>query len=383
MYERKLSTPKKSFFLLGLRGSGKSFWAKQKLPHAKFFNFLSEKLYQDFLVRPQSFFEQLALLPEKSWVVVDEVQRLPNLLNEIHRGIEERGLHFALLGSSARKLRREGVNLLGGRASMRTLYPLLPSELGSSFSLENVLQFGSLPLIVNAEDKADQLEAYVQLYLREEIQAEAIVRNLSAFARFFPVAALFHGQVLNANSLARDAGVHRATVENYLQVLEDTLLCYRLPAYEAKLRVKERRHPKLYWVDCGVQRAAKRQLATPAPEERGVLFEGFVGMCLRAYQSLKLLDYDDCYYWSPSQSETEVDFLLKRGSRFLAIEVKYSANISPSHYRGLRAIADLKGVERRILVHPGESSWKTEDGIEALGFAQFQLQLDSGKLFPV
>jgi predicted AAA+ superfamily ATPase len=164
------------------------------------------------------------------WIWVDEIQRLPNLLNEVHRFIEDRRQRFILTGSSARKLRRTGVNLLAGRALTQTMYPLLPAELGRDFDLDAVLRFGSLAIVWDADSKREVLEAYVQTYLKEEIQAEALARNVAGFSRFLPVAALFHGQALNASALARDAGVFRMTVSGYLDILEDTLLAFRLPA---------------------------------------------------------------------------------------------------------------------------------------------------------
>jgi predicted AAA+ superfamily ATPase len=378
MYTRLVSPPKGSFFLLGMRGTGKSSWAKGAYPQAKRIDLLDEAAYQRFLASPDLFASELRHAKAGSWVVVDEVQRLPQLLNEIHRSIEDRRLKFALLGSSARKLRRAGVNLLGGRALLKTMYPLLPAELGDDFSLEAVLRFGSLPLVIASESPEERLEAYVRLYLKEEIQAEALVRSLPGFARFLPIAALFHAQTINVAAIARDAGVARTTAEGYLQVLEDTLLCYRLPAFEPKLRVKERAHPKWYWIDCGVVRAAKGNLAVPGAEERGALFEGFIAMILRAGKDLKFCDYTTLSYWSPPGGETEVDFIIERGKERLAIEVKTAREPNSTHLKGLRAIADLKGLKRRILVYPGTHDRTTEDGIEILGLRTLLKEVFNG-----
>ena len=266
--------PNGSFFLFGLRGVGKSTWIRSQLPDAHRFDLLDEGLYQELLADPAPFAGDLRRLDPGGWVVVDEVQRLPGLLNEVHRSIEERGLRFALLGSSARKLRAAGVNLLGGRALWREMFPLTPEELGEDFDLERTLQVGALPLVLDSDSPHETLRAYVQLYLREEIKGEALVRNLPGFARFLPVAGLFHGQLVNVSGIARDAGVARTTVEGYLGVLEDTLLVRRLPAYEARLRVRERKHPKLYWVDPGVARAAKGAHGPVAQEEAGASARG-------------------------------------------------------------------------------------------------------------
>jgi len=374
---RGLKAPRESFFLFGVRGVGKSTWAKRQFPKAPRIDLLDEGVFQSYLRAPALFGQELRRLPRGSWVVVDEIQRLPALLNEVHRGIEDLGLRFVLLGSSARKLKASGTNLLAGRALRRELHPLLPDEMGDDFDLAEVLRYGSVPIIWRAPHKPDRLEAYAQMYLREEIQAEALVRNLPGFARFLPIAALFHGQVLNAAGLARDAGVARTTVHGYLEILVDTYLVTLLPGYEARLRVKERKHPKLYWTDAGIVRAMKRQLHEPAAEERGPLLEGWVLGLLRARQAYAGL-YDDLAYWAPAQGGTEVDFLMKRGRTFTAIEVKATTNPSPAHMTGLRAIAELSGVKRRILVHLGDRPFRTADGIDALPAMQFAADVADG-----
>jgi predicted AAA+ superfamily ATPase len=369
-YPRVLAPPAESFFLFGLRGVGKSTWARVHFPAARRFDLLDEGLFQAYLRDPGLFGGELRRERRGAWIVVDEVQRLPSLLNEVHRAIEDLGLRFILLGSSARKLKVAGTNLLAGRALLRTLHPLLPEELGEDFSLPEVLRFGSLPIVWQARQKRDRLEAYAQLYLREEIQAEALVRNLPGFARFLPIAAVFHGQVVNVSGLARDAGVARTTVSGYLEILQDTHVVVLLPAYEARLRVKERKHPKLYWTDPGVVRAMKRQFHAPGAEERGPLLEGWVAGLLRARQAYTGL-YDDMSYWAPAEGRTEVDFLLRRGGDFVAIEVKATARPGPAEFTGLRAIGDLQGLRKRILVHLGSRAFTTADGVEALPAVEF------------
>jgi predicted AAA+ superfamily ATPase len=315
--------------------------------------------------------------------VVDEIQRLPVLLNEIHRHIERRALRFALTGSSARKLRRSGVNLLGGRAIGLTMHPLAPAELGRDFALPAALRWGTLPVVLGSTDRDATLAAYARLYLREEIQNEALVRNLPAFARFLPVAALLHGQTLSVASLARDAGVARTTVEDYLSVLEDTLVAIRLPAFEARLRVRERAHPKLFWFDPGVVRALRGARGAPAAEERGALFEGLVLGLLRLYRSLGSLEGEGLAYWAPSGAVgTEVDFVVSRGTEHVAIEVKSAPSARDEHMRGLRAIAPLKGLVRRVLVHAGAERGRTPDGIDVRGIAELATELHEGTLFP-
>jgi predicted AAA+ superfamily ATPase len=189
-YGRLLKAPRPSFFLFGMRGTGKSTWARRTFPDAPYFDLLDEGLFQSYLRDARLFGRELLHIPAGHTVVVGEVQRLPSLLNDVHRFIENRGLRFVLLGSSARKLKQAGTNLLAGRAVRRIMFPLLPQELGTDFDLAEVLRFGSLPVIWQSPAKAESLDAYVQLYLKQEIQAEALVRNLPGFARFLPIAAL-------------------------------------------------------------------------------------------------------------------------------------------------------------------------------------------------
>ncbi len=362
--KRMLPGPKQSFFLFGPRGTGKTTWANHEFQNAHRFNLLDESLYQSYMADISQFADQLRAIEPGSWVFVDEIQRLPNLLNEVHRFMEERNLRFILSGSSARKLKRSGVNLLAGRALYKKMHPFLPAELGEDFDLEDVLTYGSIPLVWNAPDKKETLKAYVRMYLKEEIQSEALVRNLPGFVRFLPVAALLHGQTLNISGAARDTGVARTTLNGYIDILEDTLLVFRLPAYGLKLRLREKKHPKLYWVDPGLVRAVNNRFSEIYPEERGALFEGFIASVLRAYQDYGDL-FDEFFYWSPASSQQlEVDFLLKRETDIIAIEVKTSINLQRTHFKGLKAIAELTGLKKRILVYLGERKMKTEDGID-------------------
>ena len=381
LYQRITQLPARSFFLFGVRGVGKSSWARTALPQALRLDLLDEALFHDLLAEPSLFRELLSTVAPDEWVVIDEVQRIPSLLNEVHRLIEERSLRFALLGSSARKLKTAGTNLLAGRASRKAMYPLVPGELGADFKLDDVLRYGSIPLVWTAEDRREVLESYTQLYLREEIRAEAVVRNLPGFVRFLPVAALLHGQTLNVTGIARDAGVARTTVSGYLDVLEDTLLTWRLPAYEAKLRVRERRRPKLYWVDPGLVRAVKRQFGPVSMEERGALFEGWILSLLRAHAEEQPV-FDDIHYWAPVESRTEVDFLLSRGNEYLAIEAKAASRYNTGLLKGLRAISELPRLVRRVLVYDGGRAFRTEDGIDVWPVKRFLKALQTDSLWP-
>ena len=381
VYSRITRLPSRSFFLFGVRGVGKSSWARVTLPDALRLDLLDEALFHDLLADPSLFRQLVSAVTPGDWVVIDEVQRVPALLNEVHRLIEERGLRFALLGSSARKLKTAGTNLLAGRAVRKAMYPLVPRELGADFKLDEVLTYGSIPLVWTADGRREVLESYTQLYLREEIRAEAVVRNLPGFVRFLPIAALLHGQALNVAGIARDAGVARTTVTGYLEVLEDTLLTWRLPAFEAKLRVRERRRPKLYWVDPGLVRAVKRQLGPVSAEECGALFEGWLLGLLRAHAEEQPV-FDSIHYWAPAESNTEVDFLLRRDSEYLAIEAKASKRYNTALLKGLRAIEVLPGLVRRVLVHDGSRAFRTEDGIDVWPVKRFVEALQTDGLWP-
>jgi predicted AAA+ superfamily ATPase len=381
MLQRILKTPELSFFLMGPRGSGKSTWLRATFPSAHMIDLLAEETFQRLLANPGHFAHELRAIAAGSWVILDEVQRLPSLLNEVHRFIEEKRIRFVLCGSSARKLKRANVNLLAGRALHRSMHPFLPEEMGAHFDLEEAHRYGLLPIVWDSPVKEETLAAYARLYLKEEIQSEALVRNLPGFARFLPIAALFHGQAINVTNIARDSGVARTTVSGYLEILEETLLCFRLPAYEAKLRVREKKIPKWFWCDPGIVRSMKRATGAVVPEERGALFEGLVAQMLRAYGDYRSV-FEGMYYWAPSgRSKTKVDFLLTHGTELIAIEAKSGLTFSESWCKGLRAIAQLKGLQRKIIVYPHGPVLRTRDGIDVVPFSHLAEQLAANSLW--
>lgn len=380
-YLRLLSPPGSSFFLFGPRGTGKSTWAREHFPDARWFDLLDERRFLELTADPGLFADELRTAVPGSDVVIDEVQRVPPLLNEVHRAIEAQGLRFVLLGSSARKLTAAGTNLLAGRALRKELFPLTQDELGEDADTEAILRRGSIPLVLSADDPDATLDAYVHTYVQQEVRGEALVRNLPGFLRFLPVAAVLHGQQVNVTGIAREAGVARTTVGGYLDILEDTLLVTRLTGYEARARLRERKLPKLYWVDPGLVRAVKRRLGPPIPEERGALFEGWVLTQLRAHAQRGGL-YDSIHYWAPAGSKLEVDFLLQRDDRLLAIEAKAATRFTPSLARGLRAAADISGVTRRILVYAGRRELRTSDGIDVWPLPRLAEALVTDQLWP-
>ena len=378
MYLRRFVHPKESVFLFGPRGTGKTSLLEKENRYKLSIELLSQENFINYSADPGLLRRQLEGLEKGAWVWIDEIQRLPELLNEVHWAIEKKKLKFALTGSSTRKLRRAGVNMLGGRALSMGLYPFIPSELKEDFVLEQVLEYGTLPLVFTASDKKQKLKTYVHSYLREEIQIDALVKDLPSFIRFLKIAALLHGQELSLSSIARDAGVKRPTVENYFSILEDTLLAYRLFPYDAAIRVKEKKHPKFYWIDPGLVRALKEEWGPPSTVERGPLFEGLIFMLLKAHQSYDHA-FDEFYYWA--SANVEVDFLVKNQSHFFAIEVKTSPRFRQEDLVGLRSIVDLKKLKRRIVIYPEIELQKTHDGIEIMNFKEFYRQLDGGSLF--
>lgn len=344
MYTRRLSIPKRSFLLLGPRATGKTTWLRERFPEARWYNLLLDRELLRLMRDPGAFRQEIEALPRGSWVVVDEVQKLPSLMNEIHDALAAapRRWIFALTGSSARRLRRQEVNLLAGRVILRRMLPLTAAEIKSTAATDDLLRHGMLPLVRSARSVAERielLEAYVETYLAQEIRAEALVRSLELFHRFLEVAALANGQVTNTAALARDAAVARPTIQGYFEVLTDTMLGHWLPAWRPGARVKEVQHPKFYLFDTGIVRALSHRLREPLDAaERGTLLETYIFHELRAQ-----IAYSDCggelsYFRTPSG--TEIDFVWRRGTHTVAIEVKASERWRSEFYRPLVDLHD-------------------------------------------
>ena len=383
MFARHLALPSRSFLLLGPRGTGKTTWLRQRLPRALWYNLLLDRELLRLMRSPGTFRQEVAALPRGSWVVVDEVQKLPSLLNEVHDALAAapRRWRFALTGSSARRLRREDVNLLGGRVVGRRMLPLTLAEAGPGAPVDDWLRFGGLPLVRGERGLAariDLLEAYVETYLAQEIRAEALVRSLEAFVRFLEVAALVNAQVTNVASLARDAGVARPTVQGYFEVLTDTLIGAWLPAWRPRAKVKETSHPKFYLFDCGVARALAGRLREPLEAaERGTLLETLVFHELRAHVAYAGLGGSLAYYRTPSG--TEVDFVWSRGSRAVGIEVKASARWRPEFGRALAELHGAGALSACVGVYLGERPLQAGP-VRVLPLHSFARELASGHL---
>lgn len=385
---RALAPPENSFFLFGPRGVGKSTWLKQRLSFDLAIDLLKSEQYLQLQQAPSRLRELATALPKRSWVCIDEVQKIPELLDEVHYLIEAYKLRFALSGSSARKLKRGGANLLAGRAITRYLDAFSYAELRERYELVDRLEWGCLPLVVNRPTLArDILRTYVATYIKEEIQEEGHVRKIAPFARFLEVAALLHGQQVNGASVARQASVPRASIDNYFSILTDTLLGHWLPSYRPHAKVQEQGHPKYYWFDIGVARAAAGRLDEPADSEwLGIALESLVFQELRAYFHTHQVERPIAYY--RTQAGMEVDFVietrkatLSRRPTVVLIEVK---NAHKWDSRWSKPMVELSAsrkviVERMIGVYRGMEILRQGD-VDIFPVETFFQRLHSGDL---
>ena len=383
MYARLLSTPTRSVFLFGPRGTGKSTWIRDRFPGAATYDLLDTGEALRLSKDPHALYRELATLSADDWAVIDEVQKVPELLDEVHRLIESHRLRFVLSGSSARKLRRGGANLLAGRAITTSMFPLVSAELAFEIDPDRALLFGMLPMAVTTDRPQDYLRTYAETYLVQEIQAEALTRNLGAFARFLDIAARQNGQVTNAAGIARDAGISRQTVQNHFEILTDTLIGFWLPPWKLKSATKQVRQSKFYFFDCGVARALTGRLAyPPTSEELGPLAETFVLNELRAYLGYSARDYKLCFW--RSYDGVEVDVLCETAEGFVAIEIKASSRWDRRFNRGLHRVRDDLGKDRTKCygVYIGERAALWDD-VRVLPLVDFLERLWAGEILGV
>lgn len=366
---------KKSFFLFGPRATGKSFLVDQQLKEkALLVNLLSGDLLVRLMSRP-SYLEQLIKAkPHCKLVVLDEVQKIPQLLDEVHRLIEEAGIRFLLTGSSARKLRHGAANLLAGRAWQTNLFPLTSQEI-PNFDLMRYLHYGGLPPVYLSNHPEEELNAYVTTYLKEEIQAEAIVRKLPAFARFLQCAALTSGQIINFSSVASDTAVPISSVREYYQILEDTFMGFLIPAWTKTLKRKAMSTAKFYLFDLGV-RNTLLGLSTviPQTDQFGILFEHFIATELRAYLNYRRVR-QTLSYWQ-ARNHQEVDFIIGDDT---AIEVKATDNIVHKHLKSITMLAE-ENICKRYIVVSQDPYHRRIDQIELMPWQYFLEQLWSDQL---
>ena len=336
---RFFQIPNRSCFLLGPRGTGKSTWLRAQLPDAFFLDLLDPALYRSLSARPERLRDLLAGSPGTATVVIDEIQRVPELLTVIHAILEEPSPpRFALTGPSARKLRRGGVDLLGGRAVHRTMHPFMAAEL-PNFDLERALRTGLLPLVMDAADPGDVLDAYASLYLDEEVRAEGLTRSVGAFTRFLEAISFSHAGQLNISAVARECEVERKVVAGYVGILEDLLLAFRLPVFRKRAKRATVTHEKIYLFDAGVFRSLRPRGPFDRPEEiDGQALEGLVAQHLRAWAAYSRQDVD-LFYWR-TRAGTEVDFVVYGESGLQAFEVKNNRRVHSTDLRALRAFRE-------------------------------------------
>lgn len=375
---RFFQNPKQSFFLFGPRGTGKSTWTKLYFPDALRLDLLKSDMFRTYSAHPEKLRELVLGNPRQKVIIIDEVQKIPELLDVVHSLIEEKyNLQFILTGSSARKLKRTGVDLLAGRAVMRTLHPFMAAELGSFFNLEKSLQIGTLPLIVASENPQDVLQTYAALYLKEEVQMEGLVRNIGNFARFLEAVSFSHASVLNISNAARECEIERKIIENYISIAEDLLLAYRVPVFAKRAKRKTISHPKFYFFDAGVFRSLRPSGPLDRPQEiEGAALEGLIAQHMRAwiaYQEQK----NQLYFWR-TYSGIEVDFIIYGAENFIAIEVKNSNKIRIEDLRGLKLFKDEYPKSTALLLYRGTERLKKDD-IWCLPVAEFLANLKPGQ----
>jgi predicted AAA+ superfamily ATPase len=383
--DRFFKDPRQSFFLFGPRGTGKSTWLRHAFPDALYLDLLDPSLARDFGSRPERLREMVLGSPRMRVVVLDEVQRAPELLNVVHALIEERPrLRFVLTGSSARKLRRGGVNLLGGRAVTRHLHAYMAAEMGTTFDLDDALRLGMLPLVRSSRRPQDVLRAYAGLYVREEVQMEGLVRNVGAFSRFLEAVSFSHASVINVSNIARECAVERKVVEGYLEVLEDLLLAYRVPVFTRRAKRETSAHPKFYLFDAGVYRSLRPQGPLDRPSEMdGASLEGLVAEHLRSWASYALpgeARAPEISFWR-TRSGVEVDFVVYGPRVFAALEVKNAARVHSVDLRGLRAFREDYPEARAVLLYRGRERLRI-DGIWCLPVDAFLRTLQPGRGLP-
>ena len=386
---RLLQVPDRSFFLFGPRGVGKTTWLREVLSDALFFDLLDSSLYLELSRTPGNLEAMIGNLPEDSWVVIDEIQKIPNLLDEVHRLMETKGWKFALSGSSARKLRRGGINLLGGRALTRNLDAFSSKELGKAFDAEFSLQWGFLPYVqFDRENAPDILNSYVNTYIKEEIKEEGIVRNLPPFLRFLSIVGQLNGQLVNGQNIASEAAVPRSSVDVYFSILEDTLLGHFLPAYRPNVKVRERAHPKFYWFDPGVARTAAGLVFDPVDRLwKGRALENIIYHELRVYNLTQNKNRQISFYRVGSGAE--IDFVIETrkqqpssNAQIVCVEVKMSERWDRRWERPMRSLSNSGSIHvvKMIGIYTGKRAYHF-DGVDVLPVEDFLERLHQGNVF--
>jgi len=365
MYQRLFKPPNnKSFFLFGSRGTGKTTWLKTHFSDAIYLDFLRPELLRR-LLGSENRLEEYIPTDYKGWVVMDEVQKVPNLLDEVHRLIEERKeLYFILTGSSARKLRNNQVNLLAGRALQYQFFPLTCMEVGDDFNLAHALKYGMLPSVFREDNPKKYLQAYIQTYLEQEVQQEGLTRNIGAFNRFTEVASFSQGESLNVTEIAREAGINRKLAENYFSIVEDLLIAFRLPVFTKRAKRRMTQHRKFYFFDTGVFFHLRPKGVLDSPEElEGICLETLVLQEIRAMN--EYMDWGYTLSFWRTASGVEVDIICYGDNGFYAIEVKRSHHVSRKQLSGLKKFIEDYPEATPYLVYGGKDNLEI-DGIRII-----------------
>jgi len=367
-----------SFFLFGPRGTGKTTWLKLKFPDALWVDLLEPDLFRTYSAKAERLSE-VVRGSNKKVVVVDEVQRVPELLNVIHSLIEAKlGIQFILTGSSSRKLKRAGVDMLAGRAIKQTLHPFMAAEMGKNFNFDSALKYGLLPLVVSSPDPQKVLKTYAALYVREEVQMEGFVRNVGNFSRFLEAASFSHGSLLNISNVARECEVERKTVEGYISILEDLLLAFRLPIFSKRAKRAAISHPKFYYFDTGLFRSLRPSGPLDRPEEiEGSALKGLVAQHLIAW-NLYRGERNKLYFWR-TPSGTEVDFVVYGEEVFWAVEVKNTSNIRNEDLKSLRAFKEDYPQSSPVFIYRGKQRL-LKNGIVCIPCVEFLTCLHPNKV---
>ncbi|MCP4148648.1 MAG: ATP-binding protein [bacterium] len=362
-----------SFFIFGPRGTGKSTWVKEKYKNSLLIDLLEPDIYRSYSARPERIREAVEGNPDRSVIIIDEIQKIPQLLDAVHALIEEKPhLQFILTGSSARKLKRAGVDLLAGRALVRSLHPFVAGELKEKFNLPRALKTGLVPLVFDSSDPREVLEAYITAYIKEEVQIEGLIRNVGNFTRFLEAISFSNGALLNVSNVARECEVERKTVHSYIEILHDLLLAFTIPVFSKRAKRSVVRHSKFYFFDAGVFVSLRPGGPLDRPEEiEGAALEGLVAQHLRAW-----LDYSSLscrlYYWR-TKAGTEVDFILYGEDGFWAIEVKNASKIRAKDLRPLKTFCLDYPECTPIFLYRGEEKLNI-DGIACLPCDTFLLE---------
>jgi predicted AAA+ superfamily ATPase len=351
--KRVFKEPETSYFLLGPRGTGKSTMTEENHPNAFLVDLRLADMRYRLTANPDLLIELVSAQPDGKTIVIDEIQKIPDLLPIVHKLIEKkRQWKFILTGSSARKLKRQGVDLLGGRAQKKILHPFMACELKDSFNLEDALQYGLLPLRFAHTNPLDTLQAYIGLYLEEEVKMEGLIRHYETFTRFLHIISFSHGSVLNVTNIGRECHVKRTTVNDWLSILEDMLICYQITMFTQRAKRELSMHPKFYLFDAGVYRALRpMSIKDTETEMHGAGLEGLVAQHLVAWKDYST-EKNDVYFWR-TRSGVEVDFVVFGASGFWAIEVKNSTTIRAEDIQPLLSFHEDYPEAKMVLLYRG------------------------------